>query len=208
MKKNTLEKICMDYCNIDYNSENYAIGGGLDANKFASNRHEDAKNDFGKNTLGEAAQMFRAATGCTLDEVKDIINYAIPNMEWHHAGKLPKSYGGGMKKTYFLNAEEICDLAKNWTDYSQKLAISKAAKNNAADEKRALESRKQDFLKQNAKRFERKEHTPPLSFITSQEMQGKFGWFDSRYKSYKLPEFFSGWEFETIEQKNEYFNIK
>jgi threonine aldolase len=35
-------------------------------------------------------------------------------MEYHHAGRLPKRYGGGMKKTYFLNARQIVFCARNW----------------------------------------------------------------------------------------------
>ena len=111
---NKLEAICNKYCSIQHNDDNYSIDGGLDGPKFASRRHEDAKNDEGKLTLGEATQLFKKATGLDADTVREILEYAVPNMEWHHAGKLPKSYGGGMKKTYFLNATEICECAKNW----------------------------------------------------------------------------------------------
>ena len=67
------------------------IIGGLDSGKFASRRHEDAKNDFGKLTLGKAAQMFKKAVGSDdVEFIKEVLSYAVPNMEWHHAGKLPK----------------------------------------------------------------------------------------------------------------------
>lgn len=207
-RKTTLQTIFNQFCEINHNEDNYSIGGGLDGSKFASRRHENARNDSGKLTLGEATQLFKKATGLDVDAVKEILEYAVPNMEWHHAGKLPKSYGGGMKKTYFLNASEICDISKNWDSYLEKLQISKVAEKNAADEKRSLEARQQEFLKANAKRFERVKTTPDHSFITSQEMNGKYGWFDSTYKSYNLPEYFSGWAFETAEKRAEYFNIK
>ena len=87
--------------------KNYDIGGGLDGSKFASNRHEDAKHDDGKLTLGKATRMFAKATGLTIEEVKEVLNYAVPNMEYHHAGLLPKACGGGMKKTYFLNSRRF-----------------------------------------------------------------------------------------------------
>ena len=99
-----LEKIVEKYSEKEY-KDNYSIGGGLDDSKFASNRHEDAKYDKGKLTLGEATKMFAKATGLTIGEIKEVLNYAVPNMEYHHAGLLPKSYGGGMKKTYFLNSK-------------------------------------------------------------------------------------------------------
>jgi hypothetical protein len=208
--KTTLQSISNKYCSIQHNDDNYSIGGGLDGNKFASRRHEDAKYDEGKLTLGEATQLFKKATGLDTDVVREIIEYAVPNMEWHHAGKLPKSYGGGMKKTYFLNSKEICDVATNWKDYSEKLALSKAAAKEAAVNKRTLEQRQQEFLKANAKRFERVSKTPshPFYFTTSKEMNGKYGWFDSTYKSYNLPEYYSGWEFESEEKYHEYLNIK
>ena len=109
----TLKEIAERYSETEY-KENYCIGGGLDDSKFASNRHEDARRDDGKLTLGEATQMFSKATGLTIEEVKEVLHYAVPCMEYHHAGLLPKAYGGGMKRTYFLNARQICDVARNW----------------------------------------------------------------------------------------------
>ena len=107
-----LKSIIEKYEQISHNADNYEIGGGLDSNKFASRRHEDAKNDFGKLTLGKATQMFKKAVGSDdVEFIKEVLHYALPNMEWHHAGKLPKQYGGGMKKTYFLNSYEIVKIA-------------------------------------------------------------------------------------------------
>ena len=202
-----LEKIIAKYSLIEY-KENYSIGGGLDGSKFASRRHEDAKCDDGKLTLGKANQLFAKATGLTVSEVNEVIRYAIPNMEWHHAGKLPKSYGGGMKKTYFLNAAEICECAKNWDANVEKLNLSKIAAKNAAEVKKTLEARKLEFLQANAKKVERTTTIPSFFYKTAQEMNGKYGWFDSSYKSYKMPEYFSGWEFESEEKYHEFLNIK
>lgn len=131
---NKLDLICNKYSSIQHNVDNYAIGGGLDGAKFASRRHENAKDDAGKLTLGEATQLFKKATGLEAHAVKEVLKYAVPNMEWHHAGKLPKSYGGGMKKTYFLNASEICECAKNWEAYSEKLSLAKIAAYNDTQE--------------------------------------------------------------------------
>ena len=204
---NKLEAICKKYCSIQHNDDNYSIGGGLDGSKFASRRHEDAKDDEGKLTLGEATQLFKKATGLDTDTVREILEYAVPNMEWHHAGKLPKSYGGGMKKTYFLNAAEICECAKNWDAFSEKLSLSKIAAKNAAEVKKTLEARKLEFLQANAKKVERTTKCPTFFYKTAQEMNGKYGWFDSTYKSYNMTEYFSGWEFLTEELYNEFLKI-
>ena len=126
--KTTLQTICNKFCNTNHNEDNYSVGGGLTAGKFASNRHEDAKCDEGKLTLGEATQLFKKATGLSTEEVREVIEFAVPNIEWHHAGKLPKKYGGGMKKTYFLNAKEICKVASNWATDVAELDANKIAK--------------------------------------------------------------------------------
>ena len=206
--KTTLQSISNKYCAIKHNDDNYSIGGGLDDNKFASRRHEDAKDDEGKLTLGEATQLFKKATGLDLDTVREVIEYAVPNMEWHHAGKLPKAYGGGMKKTYFINSGEICDVATNWAAYVEKLELSKVAAKRAAEEKKTLEERKLAFLQANAKKVERASSQPLYFYLTGREMNGKYGWFDSSYKSYNMPEYFSGWEFESREQLENFYNIK
>jgi len=205
--KMTLQTICNKYCNIQYNEDNYYIGGGLDAEKFASRRHEEARNDRGKLTLGQAVQLFKKATGLDVDKVREVLEYAVPNMEWHHAGMLPKAYGGGMKKTYFLNAREICEVATNWSSYLEKLNLSKIAFQKAAEEKKNLEERKFEFLKANAKKVERVSKRPTYFYMTAREMCGKYGWFDSTDKFYNLPEYFSGWEFENEEKYNEFLNL-
>ncbi len=206
MKKETnkLEAISNKYCSIDHNDDNYSIGGGLDGCKFASRRHEDARGDFGKLTLGEATQIFKKATGLETETVKDIIGYAVPNMEWHHAGMLPKAYGGGMKKTYFLNAPEICDVAKNWDEYAAKLSLSKATAKEAADLKKSFEEKKLEFLKANAKNISRTTTRPTFFYETNKEMNGKYGWFSAYGKSYNMTEYYSGWEFEDDKEYNEF----
>jgi len=207
MKKITLKSICEKFCSIEHNGNNYSIGGGLSNGAFASRRHEDAKYDEGKLTEGKATQLFMKATGCPIEVVKEVINYAVPNMEWHHAGKLPKSYGGGMKKTFFVNSAEICDIATNWDSYLEKIQISKANAKIAAEEKKNVEERKLLFLQANAKKVERVTSKPKYFYKTAQEMNGKYGWFDSTYRSYNMTEYYSGWEFETEEKLNEFYQI-
>ena len=96
-------------------------GGGLatDATgKFESCRHALAKLDNEKITLGQAATKVRAylkkqGLNITINvnyllNVYQKINNRLP--EWHHAGMLPKHYGGGMKKTYFINVKDVEQL--------------------------------------------------------------------------------------------------
>lgn len=203
-----LEKIVKKYSEINHNEENFEIGGGLSDGKFASNRHEDAKNDEGKLTLGKAVQMFKKATGNDdTDFVKEVIQYAVPNMEWHHAGKLPKQYGGGMKKTYFLNSKEIVHVAENWISIVEKLTISKTEKRNAEEAKKNREQIKLDFLNANAEKIVRVTEKPSFFYETDKEMNGKFGWFSSYGKSYNMTEYYTGWAFKTEEKYKEFFNL-
>ena len=188
--------------------KNYDIGGGLDSSKFASNRHEDAKHDDGKLTLGKATQMFAKATGLTIKEVKEVLNYAVPIMEYHHAGLLPKSCGGGMKRTYFLNSEEICDVARNWDAYRKKIKLLKIYNKNEDEKERNLKICRFEFLKKYAKRHKRIKTHPKYFYQTKQEMMGEYGWFDSSNKHYEMTEYVSGWSFEKEEDYNKFLNLK
>lgn len=158
-------------------------------------------------TLGEATQLFKKATNLDIDIVKEIIEYTVPNMEWHHAGKLPKAYGGGMKKTYFLNASEICNVATNWNDFLQKLELSKQESKSQAENERQKKSIELEFLKINAEYISRVTTMPEFFYKTAQEMHGKYGWFDSTYKSYNMTEYFSGWEFQEEKKYHEFLNL-
>ena len=205
--RTNLEKIVEKYSVKEY-KQNYKIGGGLDDLKFASNRHEDAKYDEGKLTLGEATQMFAKATKLTIEEVKEVLNYAVPDMEYHHAGLLPKTHGGGMKKTYFLNSKQICDIARKFDVYRDELKLSKIYDKNEDEKERNLKIRRFNFLKEYAKKLERIKTPPQYFYQTKQEMMGRYGWFDSSNKAYKLPEFYSGWSFDKEEDYNKFLNIK
>jgi hypothetical protein len=185
-------------------------GGGLAVNitgKYESNRHAIAKAE--KVTFGEAAKRLRTKKGGNLDiTAKELLNlyWSVKGEpEWHHAGFLPKSYGGGMKKTYFLDdyitKEEVLSFYKKCSKMNTAALL-------AETQRKTLEERQNQFLRQHATRFARVLNKPDHCIITGQEMEGKYGWFDSTYKSYNLPEYFSGWKFETEEKRNEYFKIQ
>ena len=89
------------------------------------------------------------------------------------------------------------------------LPLSNQLRNlNLEIEKKNLEIRKLKFLQANAKKVERVEIKPNYFYQTSQEMLGKYGWFDSSEKSYNLPEFYTGWVFADKKTYNEFLNIK
>ena len=208
MKTTKLEIIAQKYSEINHNDDNYGIGGGLSSDKFSSRRHEDAKEDSGKLTLGKTTSLFVNATGLNIEIIKELIKYAVPNMEWHHAGMLPKAYGGGMKKTYFLNSDEISNLALNFYSILEKYEISLQSKRTELELKNDLEAKKQNFLVLNATKKIRVEEISTFFYEVNREMNGKYGWFCSYGKSYNMTEYYTGWEFKTQEKYNEFLNIK
>lgn len=203
----TLKKIYKKYHGVSY-TENYCIGGGLAGARFESKRHENAKWDEGKLTLGKAVQMFKRATELDTSSIKEIIMHGVPEMEWHHAGKLPKQYGGGMKKTYFLNANEICMLAEKWNELIESLERKKQEKKERELRKQELEIKRKAFLQEKAKMISRVETIPPYFYCIYKECTGKYGWFDANKNIYGLTEYSTGWKFDTEKDYLEFLNIK
>jgi len=204
-----LEKIARKYSDVSHNADNYEIGGGLDSCKFASRRHEDARSDAGKLTLGEANSLFAKATGLTTAEVKELIEFQFSDLEWHHAGKLPKSYGGQMKKTYFLNATQIVEFAENFEKIKAEFEADRMKKIDYATAQRALEARRREYLNDNATKVVRVPRTQLAGslYITIRcEMSGKYGWFEAQSR-YNLTEYITAWVFDTEEKYREYFKI-
>lgn len=199
----TLKEIAEKYSKEEYNEDNYEVGGGLSRGKYASRRHTDALLDKGKLTFGKACQLFKKATGGDLEHVKEVIRYAVPNMEWHHAG----SYNGQMMKTYFLNATEIVDLAENWENYEHLVELQKKTEQEYEQMSRDIEVKRMAYLNEKAKYVERIAEKPEFFFETKREMNGKYGWFDCRGKSYNLPIYYTGWLFEKEDDYINFFNI-
>ncbi|MAM28693.1 MAG: hypothetical protein CMC13_06685 [Flavobacteriaceae bacterium] len=193
-----LKTIIDKYEKIEYSNDNYYLGGGLSEQKFASVRHEDAKNDKGKLTLGEATSLFERISGLKRWKVKEVILNAIPyrQMEWHHAGKLPKSYGGGMKKTFFLDCLQICTLAKEW-----KILVSNYEEECEKHDK-LVKKRKKILTR--AEHFCRVTNLPKNSYVISTEMKGKYGWFECEGSRYNLQKYYSGYSFKTKKMCEKY----
>lgn len=96
-------------------------GGGLATNitgRFESNRHALARME--KFTFGKVASELRKKKNggfkITSRELLSIYKELFGEPEWHHAGKLPKDYGGGMKKTYFLDEIPSKEVFQSWLD--------------------------------------------------------------------------------------------
>ena len=208
MENLKLNKIANKYLEIEYNKDNYSVGGGLvRGGRFASNRHEDAKYDDGKLTQGKVVQLFKKSTGLDTEYIKSVIDFTFPDMEWHHAGRLPSQYGGGMKKTYFLNSSEIVDLATNFELYCEKYDEHIKELKEERERLNNIEQIKSSFLKENAVKHTRIVSKPAFFYETYVEMNGKYGWFCSNGKSYNMTEYYSGWEFSSEEQYKEFLKL-
>jgi len=203
-----LSKIYDKYSTLSYNEDVYSVGGGLIETRFMSRRHEDAKYDEGKITLGKGVQLFKKATGISTEDVKEIILFAFPDLEWHHAGKLPKSYGGGMKKTYFLNSKEICYLAKNWENLIEQLNQKKKETHERKIRAEELEQKRKEYLLKYGEKVERVENIPKYFYCIYVECNGKYGWFDANKNIYGLPEYSTGWKFKNEQEYNNFLNLK
>lgn len=198
----TLDDVIKKYSNIEYNTDNYGIGGGLSDNAFASRRHEDAKSDIGKLTFGKATDLFAKITKTSKPFIKEKIREIIPNLEWHHAGKLPKNYGGGMKKTWFVNADEIVKIAKEF----QKLNVNPDFE---IKERKLLENRlqlKTKFEKKYGTFVSRVETLPKYFHLVEKEMHGKYGFFPYQ-AHYSCKVFYSGWSFKSKKSLDKYISL-
>jgi hypothetical protein len=204
-----LDKIIEKFSELEYDKYNYGVSGGLsDTGKMASNRHEDALLDKGKLTFGKAAAMFKKATGCEMSLINEIFNYAVPNPEWHHAGFIPKQYGDGMKKTYFLNSTEIVEIATNWHNLVEMLEISNHEKIIAIEIERKNDQIKHAFLIAHAIKLVRVLVIPEkLFYETYREMNGKYGWFSCYNKTYNMPIHYTGWFFNSQEKYDEFLKL-
>jgi len=86
-----------------YNNMN-ENGGGLAVNitgKYESNRKALADMDGNKRTAGEVAQSLRKkGYSIKANDIKSICE------EWHHAGFIPASAGGGMARTFYTRKSD------------------------------------------------------------------------------------------------------
>lgn len=107
-----------NYCTEAIISLQNEFGGGLATaatGLHESCRHALAKLDSDKLTAGQAAaRLKKRGFAVTAVELVDWFraNSGGRDPEWHHAGQLPKSYGGGMKKTYFFAKSLIAEFTQ------------------------------------------------------------------------------------------------
>lgn len=173
-------------------------GGGLAINitgRFESNRHALARAE--KYTFGEVVkELSKKKNGgikISATELLDVYTELFGTPEWHHAGKLPKSYGGGMKKTYFLNEIPTAEQVKEWQE--RYIQHKEEQKKKQEEEKIKVEKRRK-YAEKYATRFEYLKEVPKFGVVESEMMKGKYGWFYADYK-YNLPVYYNGWVFRS-----------
>lgn len=185
-------------------------GGGLATNitgKFESNRHAIARSE--KFTFGEVvAELKKKKNGGLIISAAELLEIYRSNFgepEWHHAGKMPKAYGGGMKKTYFLNEVPTFDQVNEWREIYE---IKNFEKKLEAEIEQKRQIAKEKFIKKYGEFFHRETERPKYSVTTKTEMNGKFGWFDVLpYHSYKLTEYYSGYSFKSLKSLNKFLSL-
>lgn len=197
----------MDFKSEIYNNMN-GNGGGLATNitgKFESNRHALARAE--KYTFGEVVkELAKKKNGGFKISASELLNvytelFGVP--EWHHAGALPKGYGGGMKKTYFLDEIPTAEQVQEWLVQYQKI---KDEQRKLQEQEKIKAEKRRKYREKYATRFERMKHEPPLSVVTLEEMQGKYGWFIADYK-YNLDIYYSGYTFKSKTTYNNYLKM-
>lgn len=176
-------------------------GGGLATHitgKFESNRHAIAKIE--KYTFGEACkELAKKKNGGLKISASDLLSAyreLFGEPEWHHAGRLPKKYGGGMKKTYFLNEVPTAETVKNWMEKSEK---QKKERSNRAETKRK-------FLQKRAVWFTGVSELPKWSVDHKAMMSGKYGDFEAQYH-YNLNVWHCGYKFKTKKSYEKYLEM-
>lgn len=186
-------------------------GGGLAVNitgRYESNRHALARNE--KFTFGEVSKELRKKKNGGFDissnKLLEIYRDLFGEPEWHHAGFLPKSYGGGMKKTYFLDEVPTKETFESW------LIQHENFKNTQINEGKRIvkiQNEIEKFVKKNGCRFNRLTEVPKYSVITETEMNGKYGWFTvTPYTTYNLTKYYSGVQFKSKKSLEKYISLK
>lgn len=181
-------------------------GGGLAVTitgRYESNRHAIARNE--KFTFGEVCkELSKKKNGnfkISASKLLEIYRIVVGEPEWHHAGFLPKQYGGGMKKTYFLDVIPTIEDVKAWIENAKE-------KNDELIEFAKIEEKKKEikykFLNKYGQKFNREREIPKFSFIEEEEMNGKFGWFEAQSYRYNLPIYYSGWFFKSKKTLDKY----
>lgn len=72
----------------------------------------------------------------------------------------------------------------------------------------AVQAKRQAWLIANTTYVARSMDRSKFFIVLTQEMNGKYGWFESTFKSYNLPEYFTGYILKEGVNMDEYFSIK
>lgn len=184
-------------------------GGGLAFNitgKYESNRHALARCEkftFGE-VVKELAKKKNGGIKISAIELLEIYTLIFGEPEWHHAGFIPKKYGGGMKKTYFLDEIPTSEMVIEWKCNAE---IERKKRKDKLEIEKRLTEIKSKFLKKYAEKFTRTSTIPKFGFSELEEMNGKFGWFEAQPNKYNLPIYYSGWVFRSKRSLEKYFSL-
>lgn len=132
---------------------------------------------------------------------------------WHHTGM----FKGFMNETEFYAACDF-DLAgyENYLNNKEAVDQQRAAEAEAEMQRKVAaikiqneaKKKRADWLAVNTTTITRTTDRAQLFVVTAQEMNGKYGWFDSSKKSYNMTEYFSGHKLIDGVNPEEYHNIK
>lgn len=197
-----LQTIINDFKDVEYDTDVFSKGGGLDNEKFVSVRQAAARNDKGKRTLGEVVALFKRATKLDTEFIRNVILFIYPlnYLEWHHSGK----YKGKMSKTYFLNSKQIVDIANNWQKYLNDYILFNEQEQQKRINKQQTAFVKSEFLTKFGEYKNRLTNKPNYFITDKEEMYSKkFGFFPANNK-YPLDIYYSGWQLSE-DKYNEYW---
>jgi hypothetical protein len=192
--------------------DNYSIGVWQPEEYMGimSKRALNAYDDPSKRSESGLIYMIGKITGDNNDLILKILRKIICEdlLEWHHVGK---GRGKNRKKEYFYNADQIIRICENYDNVKKQILDEieqeKLLKEKAKEELPILQNQLKE-LESKAKWFSRLREKPEgFIVVVYSEMKGKYGWFDSNPR-YSCPEYFTGYIFETKEEKEAYRELK
>jgi hypothetical protein len=135
--------------------------------------------------------------------------YASSTM-WHHTGQ----FKGHMNETlFFAGCDFDLEGYENYLNNKEAIDSQRNAAAIAKAEAQALRLKlegdanamREAWLQANCNYVTRV--TRRLFVEKAQEMNPKYGWFDSKYKSYNLTQYYTGWELKEGVNTDEYYAI-
>lgn len=181
--------------------------------EYYSKRAFDALEDPSKISESDLISLIYNITKDDKELILKVLRKIISEslLEYHHVGK---KRGKSRKKSYFYSATQIVRVCDEYYSAKEKVEqdILKVEQDILKKEKAKAElpelEKQLKEIQGRGKWFNRVSRVPDgYTAIVYSEMKGKHGWFDSSYR-YNLPEYYSGYIFETEDDLNMYRDIK